>query len=160
MDIDLHAPVIVEHQTLVRAPLDHVWRLHTDIDAWPTWNTGIDTAALRQELAVGAVFDWETHGLGISSTVAELVPRRRIVWGGPAHGIDGVHVWTFEPVDGGVLVRTRESWAGAPVEADPEGMRAALDASIRAWLADLKRTAELGTDLKRTAELGTDEPRL
>ncbi|WP_240809202.1 SRPBCC family protein [Microbispora catharanthi] len=109
--------------------------------AWPSWNPGVSSARLRGDLAVGATFDWQTHGLVIASTVAELVPGRRVVWGGPAHGIEGVHVWTFEEIDGGVLVRTRESWAGPPVEADPEGMRAALEGSLRSWLAALTQTA-------------------
>ncbi|GIH63808.1 SRPBCC family protein [Microbispora siamensis] len=142
MDIDRNAPVVVELETTVHAPIEKVWRLHTDIDAWPSWNPDISSARLRGDLAVGATFDWETHGLVIASTVAELVPGRRVVWGGPAHGIDGVHVWTFEETDGGVLVRTRESWAGPPVEADPEGMRAALEGSLRAWLAALERTGD------------------
>ncbi|TMR93701.1 SRPBCC family protein [Nonomuraea basaltis] len=142
MDIDLTAPVIVELETTVRASLERVWALHTGVDAWPGWNAAISTARLREPLAVGAVFDWETHGLVIASTIAEIAPLRRIVWGGPAHGIDGVHVWTFEQVDGAVVVRTRESWAGAPVEGDPEGMRAALDASLRSWLDALKAAAE------------------
>jgi uncharacterized protein YndB with AHSA1/START domain len=143
MDINLDAPVIVELEITIDASPEDVWRLHTDIDTWPTWNTDISTAKLRSPLAVGRTFDWETHGLVIASTIAEIIPGHRIVWGGPAHGIDGVHVWTFEPVDGGVLIRTRESWAGAPIEADPDGMRAALDGSLRGWLAALKKTAEL-----------------
>lgn len=141
MDIDRNAPVIVELETTVHAPIEKVWRLHTDIDAWPSWNPDVSSARLRGGLAVGATFDWQTHGLVIASTVAELVPGRRIVWGGPAHGIEGVHVWTFEEIEGGVLVRTRESWAGAPVEADPEGMRAALEGSLRSWLTALGQTA-------------------
>ncbi|HEX2315306.1 MAG TPA: SRPBCC family protein [Thermomonospora sp.] len=138
MDIDRSAPVVVELETTVPAAPDTVWRLHTDIDAWPDWNPGIDEARLRGGLAVGATFDWRTSGLTIASTIGDLDPGSRIVWGGPAHGIDGVHVWTFEPAEGGTLVRTRESWAGEPVDADPQGMRAALEGSLAAWLDALR----------------------
>ncbi|MFE7774704.1 SRPBCC family protein [Streptomyces sp. NPDC057445] len=135
--------ITTRHEITIGAPMETVWRLHTDINAWPDWNTGIDTAELSGELEAGASFRWLTHGLDITSTVTALEPGRHIAWGGPASGIDGVHRWTLEPrEDGGTLVVTQESWSGAPVDADPEGMLAALDGSLVAWLRDLKRAAE------------------
>jgi hypothetical protein len=80
--------------------------------------------------------------LDITSTVEEIDAPNRIVWGGPAQGIVAVHVWTFEPQDDGVLVRTAESWEGEPVTAQVETLQVALDGSLRAWLENLKRTAE------------------
>ncbi len=141
-DIDRSAPVIVELTTAVDATPETLWALHTDVNAWPVWNAGIDKAHLPGDFAEGAVFDWETAGLSISSRVMEVRPLRRTVWGGPAHGIEGVHVWTIEPTNDGTTVTTLESWAGAPVEADPEGMRAALESSLLAWLEALKTAAE------------------
>jgi uncharacterized protein YndB with AHSA1/START domain len=145
MDIDTTAPVIVALHTTIAAAPRTVWNLHTDIDAWPRWNGDITRAGLRGEPVAGTVFEWETHGLVITSTIYEVDRERRIVWGGPAHGIDGVHAWTFEPTDGGTLVTTRESWAGEPVAADPAGMRELLDGSLRNWLAALKVAAEGST---------------
>ncbi|MFJ2095555.1 SRPBCC family protein [Streptomyces sp. NPDC087901] len=141
-DIDRNAPVIVELQQTVHAPLETIWRLHTEIGSWPTWNTGIDSAVLHGALAPGAVFDWTTEGLDIRSTVGELTPLHRIVWGGPAHGITGIHVWEFENTHEGVQVTTRESWSGTPVEADPHAMHLALEESLLAWFKTLKTTAE------------------
>jgi hypothetical protein len=69
-------------------------------------------------------------------------PRSRILWGGTAGGITGVHEWLFEETRGGARVITNESFAGEAVEADKEGMQAALDGSLRAWLAQLKAAAE------------------
>lgn len=74
--------------------------------------------------------------------VKQVKPLRRLVWGGPANGIAAVHVWTFTPTRHGVLVHTEESWAGAPVEADIPYAQGALDASLRGWLENLKRTTE------------------
>ncbi|MFK0257926.1 SRPBCC family protein [Streptomyces sp. NPDC090445] len=141
--IDESAPAVVRLATTVHAPLARLWDLHTDIAAWPTWNPDITRAEPAGPLAVGAVFHWHTHGLDITSTVLELVPGHRIVWGGPAHGIDGIHVWTFqEAADGTVTVRTEESWSGAPVDADPDALTQALRQSLEGWLAALKTTAE------------------
>ncbi|MFJ4318000.1 SRPBCC family protein [Streptomyces lavendulae] len=142
--IDESAPAVVRLSTTVHAPLDTVWRLHTDVDAWPDWNPDVTRAALDGPLAPGATFRWLTHGLDITSTVLQLVPGVRIVWGGPAQGIEGVHVWTFEEADGAVTVRTQESWSGAPVEASPELLEQALRDSLEQWLARLKERAERG----------------
>ena len=142
MDIDRDAPVIVELATIIDAPLQTIWDLHTNVNEWTVWQSDITTARLTGPLAVGESFEWETHGLTVTSTIREIEPLRRIGWDGPAHGIDGVHVWTFEQNTDGVAVHTAESWAGVPVLADPEGLRAALTASLTSWLAALKATAE------------------
>ncbi|MFF4317919.1 SRPBCC family protein [Streptomyces sp. NPDC001568] len=140
--IDTTAPVVVSLTTAIEAPLATVWELHTDIDGWPLWNTGIDRARLDGPLAVGAGFTWLTHGLDITSTIRELVPGQRIVWGGTVQGIVGIHVWTFEPSGAGVVVRTEESWSGAPVDAAVDELATALKTSLRDWLDRLKARAE------------------
>ncbi|MFI6279966.1 SRPBCC family protein [Streptomyces sp. NPDC050988] len=145
--VDEDAPVVVRLSITVDAPLAAVWALHTDIGSWADWNTDIERVDFDGPLAPGASFRWLTHGLDITSTVREVVPGERIVWGGPAHGIEGVHVWTFE--ESGettgvrtVTVRTEESWAGAPVEEHPEEMREALRQSLESWLNRLRSEAE------------------
>ena len=40
----------------------------------------------RAPLTIGSVFRWQTAGLDMKSTVEEVDPPRRIVWGGPAQG--------------------------------------------------------------------------
>ncbi|WP_413804873.1 SRPBCC family protein [Streptomyces sp. OE57] len=87
--IDESAPAVVRLATTVHASLAHVWALHTDVAAWPEWNPDITRAESTGPLAAGAVFRRHTHGLDITSTVLELLPGRRIVRGGPEHGIDG-----------------------------------------------------------------------
>lgn len=142
MDVNRNAPVVVDLTVEIAAPPQTVWRLHTAVEDWPTWQPDITDVRLTGPVAAGSSFRWQTHGLHIVSTIAEVVPGEAIVWGGPAHGIEGVHVWTFTPTATGTLVRTTESWDGPPIVADPEGMHAALIASLTAWLAALKTTAE------------------
>ncbi|WP_033825209.1 SRPBCC family protein [Kitasatospora sp. MBT63] len=140
--IDTAAPVVVRLTTLIDAPLDTVWSLHTDIDNWPVWNVDIDQAKLAGPLAVGSSFIWRTHGLSITSTIRELVPGRRIVWGGTVEGIVGIHTWTFEQSGDRVAVHTEESWSGTPVEAAVEELATALQTSLENWLDCLKSRAE------------------
>ncbi|MFF5757667.1 SRPBCC family protein [Streptomyces longwoodensis] len=142
--IDETAPVIVRLSTVIDAPLERIWALHTDIDTWAEWNADVDQAELDGPLLPGTSFRWKTHGLDITSTVREIVPGRRLVWGGPANGIEGVHVWTFEQTGGQVTVHTEESWSGAPVEAAVEQLGQALQQSLTTWLTSLKSRAEQG----------------
>ncbi|QKV73311.1 SRPBCC family protein [Amycolatopsis sp. Hca4] len=157
--IDPAAQLHHRTQTLVEAPATAVWRLHTDVAGWPAWQQAV-TGARRLDpgpLRPGSRFRWTTPApptpttpattLVITSTVGQVQPGRCVRWTGPAIGaglrIDrGVHVWTFTPVRGGVLVRTEESWTGAQIEADPATALRYLAAGLDAWLADLKTTAE------------------
>ncbi|WP_327674598.1 SRPBCC family protein [Kitasatospora sp. NBC_00458] len=143
-NIDTTAPVIVRLATTVDAPAATLWAVHTDVEAWPQWNPDVESVRRDGPLdGPGASFTWRTHGLEITSTVRELVPGARIVWGGPANGIEGVHVWAFDETgDGRVTVRTEESWSGAPVAAMPEVMEQALRESLERWLGHLKAEAE------------------
>ncbi|GAB2463931.1 SRPBCC family protein [Xylanimonas ulmi] len=140
--IDESAPVVVRREVRIEAPIDLVWRLHTDVAAWPTWQTDVASAHIDGPLVPGASFRWSTHGIDVTSTVYALDAPRRILWGGPAQGVTGIHEWTFAAEGGATIVRTAESWDGDPVRADAEGQRAALDASLGAWLTLLRTKAE------------------
>ncbi|MEU1201552.1 SRPBCC family protein [Streptomyces sp. NPDC005813] len=140
--IDENAPVVADHTIRIAASLERVWQLHTGIDSWPGWQADITEARLDGPIAPGTTFHWVTAGLSIDSTVYAVDAPHRILWGGPAHGITGVHEWTFTEDGDGVVVRTRESWAGAPVDADRDHLAAALDDSLSAWLEALKKAAE------------------
>ena len=143
MDIDRHAPAVVEVERIIRAPLATLWNLHVDIAGWPRWNRHISAASPHGPIGVGATFDWETEGLKITSTISEYDPMRRIAWTGTASGIEARHVWTFTPrSEQAALVHTAESWAGHPVRADPAAMRAALDGSLQGWLTALESESE------------------
>lgn len=140
--VDQQAAVVVRLSTRIAAPVERVWALHTGIGAWPDWNPGIDSACLTGPLSPGAEFRWQTAGMTIDSTVYAVEAPHRILWGGPAHGITGIHSWTFTTDGDATVVHTEESWDGDPVRADPENLRHALEESLRAWLEALRTTAE------------------
>lgn len=157
--IDDAAQITYRTETLIDAPLSTIWDLQTNVTEWPTWQQPV-TSMTRLDagpLAADSQFRWTTPvpaspttpatTLSITSTVHDVQPESCIRWSGPAVGdglsIDnGVHVWNFAEVDGGVLVSTEESWTGPQVEADVPTATAALGGGLEAWLADLKTTAE------------------
>ena len=141
-DIDRDAPVIAHHEIDIAAPLDTVWSVHTDVNAWPSWNQEMTDAHLGGPFALGNSFTWTSYGFTVTSTIYEVADRGRTLWGGASQGITGIHEWSFEPAAEGVHVITAESFAGDPVDADTAGMQTLLDNSLVAWLGRLKTEAE------------------
>ncbi|SFQ70900.1 SRPBCC family protein [Amycolatopsis rubida] len=154
-------------EILIHAPLPAIWGLHTDVEAWTSWQKPaapmtvrrLDPGPLRKHSRFQAtvrVPSAPPATVVISSTVQQLQRGKCLRWTGPAdsagYHIDGVHVWTFSPVRGGVLVRTEESHRGP--QADPTS-----DMGLETWLADLKTAAESGRrgrHLAANAEAGRD----
>lgn len=81
------------------------------------------------------------------------MPHLCIRWIGPAIGqglrIDGVHVWNFAAVEGGVRVSTEEAHSGAQVDADVPTATELLRRGLEEWLHDLKTAAEARADDRR-----------
>jgi uncharacterized protein YndB with AHSA1/START domain len=117
MEINSNAPIRSCHEITINAPLETVWRVHTQINRWPDWNPDIAKANLTGPIAVGTVFHWETAGMAIPSTIGEVVPLRKLVWSGETGGILGVHVWKFSATPEGTHVGTEESWEGVSLPA-------------------------------------------
>jgi len=142
MSVDGDAPVVAHHEIDIHASLDTVWGLHVDVNAWPDWQTDITAAHLEGVIERGVSFDWTSFGLSVTSTVYDVTERARVLWGGTAQGITGVHEWLFSQTPTGVHVVTNESFAGDPVSSDPGQMQSVLDASLASWLAHLKAACE------------------
>ncbi|MFI1653072.1 SRPBCC family protein [Streptomyces avidinii] len=151
---------LVRHRTevVIAAPLSTVWRIQTDVERWPSWQTPIESVQRLDHgpLRKGSAFRWTmpippnpstpATSLEITSTVRQIERDACLRWTGPAVGkglrIDGVHVWTFTRVRGGVLVRTEETHTGAQVEANVPVATRLLREGLEAWLHDLKSEAE------------------
>ncbi|MFE9866468.1 SRPBCC family protein [Streptomyces sp. NPDC005506] len=141
---DETAPVITRKNIVINAPLATIWRVQTDVENWPTWQPNVTslTKDTPGALRSGSVFRWATEGLDITSTVKQVEHKKCLAWGGPAQGINAIHVWTFTPIKNGVLVHTEESWTGAPVVANTVTLQTALDTSLQNWMNNLKHESE------------------
>ncbi|ONI91671.1 polyketide cyclase /reductase [Actinosynnema sp. ALI-1.44] len=161
--VDPSAKIRYRTETFIDAPLHTVWKVQTDINRWPEWQKPVTTAQRldRGPLRKHSQFRWTTPvpqtpvtpptTLVITSTVEQLQQGKCIRWTGPAIGdglrIDrGVHVWNFVKVRGGTIVRTEETHTGQQVESNAPLANEFLAQGLRAWLADLKTTAEAHCD--------------
>ncbi|MFD4028641.1 SRPBCC family protein [Streptomyces sp. NPDC058576] len=156
--VDAGAKVRARTETVIDAPLSAVWKLQTDVERWPSWQTHVTSMDRLDHgpFRPGSAFRWTTPvppnpatpatSLDITSTVEQLKRGSCIRWTGPAVGeglhIDGVHVWSFQQVRGGVLVRTEETHTGEQVDADVPYATEILKQGLEAWLGELKTAAE------------------
>jgi uncharacterized protein YndB with AHSA1/START domain len=93
----------------IDAPADVVWRILTDLDAWPEWGPTVAGAELDDEAfevrATGRV--WTPVGVPLAFTITDVDPGRSWAWrvaGVPAthHGVEprgaGCRAWMSAPV--------------------------------------------------------------
>lgn len=156
--VDPEALVRVRTETVIHAPLSTIWKLQTDVESWPSWQPPVSTIERLDHgpFRKGSSFHWTTPippnpdtaatSLDITSTVKQLKYGSCIRWTGPAVGeglrIEGVHVWNFTKVRGGVRVTTEETHTGEQVEANVPAATQILSQGLESWLTDLKTTAE------------------
>ncbi|MEU3499888.1 SRPBCC family protein [Streptomyces hundungensis] len=172
--VDPAAAVRYRTETVIHAPLSVIWKVQTDVRNWPSWQPSVTTVERLHHgpLRPGAAFRWTTPvpvtpstpatSLTITSTVRQIRHQACIRWTGPAFGeglhIDGVHVWNFTKVEGGVLVRTEETHTGPQVDANVPVATRLLGEGLEGWLRNLKAAAEAprspATGLVRTGVAG------
>lgn len=112
MEINANAPVFARKEIIIDAPIEKVWQIQSDIEAWPTWQPDITTVKLDGELKPGATFRWKAQGLTIQSKLHTVEPDRRIGWTGTAPGMYAIHNWTFEAQGETTRAITEESLSG------------------------------------------------
>ncbi|MFE0172204.1 SRPBCC family protein [Streptomyces sp. NPDC059002] len=156
--VDPDARVRYKTDVVIHAPLRTIWKLQTDVERWPSWQAHVTSMDRLDDgpFRKGSAFRWTTPvppnpstpatSLEITSTVEQLKHHSCIRWTGPADGeglhIDGVHVWKFTKVKGGVRVSTEETHTGPQVDADVPAATKILGDGLEAWLRALKTTAE------------------
>ncbi|MFJ4685051.1 SRPBCC family protein [Streptomyces sp. NPDC091377] len=157
--VDRDALIRYETDIVIDASLNTIWKLQTDVERWPSWQSPVLTSERvgHGPFRKGTQWVWTTPvpatpttpatTLDITSTVQQVKNKKCLLWSGPAVGeglrIDrGVHLWTFQKVKGGVRVHTEETWTGDQVEADIPTATEHLGMGLEAWLRELKAAAE------------------
>lgn len=112
MHIDRNAPLAAKKETVITAPIEHVWKLLSDIEEWPTWQKEIYSTELQGTLSKGTVFKWKTMGMTIVSELQEVTKNRVIGWTGKSFGSNAKHIWKLEQQGSTTKVVTEESLSG------------------------------------------------
>lgn len=142
VDVDRSAPAVAEGSTQIAAPPDVVWDVISDLAAWPTWNRDVRSITLSGPLEPGSEFRWKSGASSLVSRLEVVDPPREIAWTGVTMGIHAVHVFRFEPKDGGTMARSEESWRGVLPSLLKGYSRKTIQRAIDGVLASLKVESE------------------
>ncbi len=143
MEINGNAVLKTSKEIEIRAPVEKVWDIHTNIDAWHEWQPEISEARLASSLEPGATFVWKSGGFKLTSTIVEISENKFLGWNGRGLGASAIHIWEFKKMENGnTLVRTEESMDGWLVRLLKGMMDKKLNESLGIWLKSLKQAAE------------------
>ena len=141
-EINQHAPVVGSSEIEIAAALEVAWNVLTAIGRWPSWNPAVKSVSFEEGIDEGSEFSWKAGPGTITSTIQDVDPLRRIVWTGTTFGIKAIHVHTFEPREGGTLVRTEESYDGLVARILHGRLQKVLDNTLENELQHLKAESE------------------
>ena len=142
MDIDRDAPATAEGELQIAAPPQIVWGILADLSAWPTWNADVKSITVDGPIEPGTTFRWKSGSASLVSTLQAVDEPRELGWTGVTMGIHAVHVFRFEPGDGGTLARSAESFRGFIPSVLRGYSRKVLQRGIDNILRSLKTEAE------------------
>jgi hypothetical protein len=111
-EFTLHQP------RLITAPLPEVWRLHADVEAWPTWNSSVLDVAADGPLAAHSTFTTTTSDGAWQVRVYALTEDLLTFWGNlAADGSCWLQTWSFEDTAKGTYVAATTSVLGSTANA-------------------------------------------
>ena len=141
MDIDRDAPATAEGELQIVAPPQIV------AESWRTF--GLADVERRREVDHGRRAPRARHDVPVEvrldllvSTLQAVDEPRELGWTGVTMGIHAVHVFRFEPTDGGTLARSAESFRGFIPSVLKGYSRKVLQRGIDNILRSLKTEAE------------------
>jgi uncharacterized protein YndB with AHSA1/START domain len=109
---DRNAQAYLKEEILIQAPVDKVYRVVTDINHWPEWQSAVSEAKLQTLLAEGAEFVWKVNGLRIKSRIHTVNEKSELGWTSKMFWIEAVQNWQFFEEEGNARVRIEESLSG------------------------------------------------
>ena len=142
MEINREAPVVVEGEIEIAAPIEVVWDVLTTIEDWPQWNADVKSTEIAGPVAPGTAFRWKAGPGTIKSQLQTVEPQHVIAWTGSWLGISAIHCWRLDRSDGGTRVQSQESVEGVPARLLPGRHRSVFERSTQTSLQALKVEAE------------------
>jgi hypothetical protein len=139
--IDPHASLTSRSGIRIARPVDAVWALVADPEAWPSWAPHIRDVELDGGVAVDEQFTWSLGTVRIRATFAVVTPGRELSWTGRALWTRAIDRTVLTPAgDGGTHVVFEESLSGVlvPLLFTERRLRAQHDQ----WLMALRAAAE------------------
>lgn len=137
-----------EAQTDIKAKPDRIWKLLTDAQDFPRWNTTVDRVEgnISPDQTIKVIVK-VNPGRAFPVKVTEFQPGKRMVWSGgmPLGLFKGVRSYDLTPsADGGTHFKMREEYSG-PMLPMIWGSTPDLGPAFQEFAGALKQEAERGS---------------
>ncbi len=134
------APIEGSQTVTMRAPIDRVWRIQTDVDRWETWYDYLRSARLVGPFAQGATLSYggfPKHNL----IIAKVDNPRLVMIYGTYMGFSAVTKWELKPLS---QTQTQVTFSESSVGFLLSVLysKDKLDEHLARWLEKLKAEAE------------------
>ncbi|MFP4477774.1 MAG: SRPBCC family protein [Desulfatibacillaceae bacterium] len=110
--------MIIETSIRIRAPVETVWEVFSDLAGWDAWNEVCRECRIEDggELAAGTCFSFDLRPFAfpirIAPRVTENRPMERVVWEGSRLGVHAVHTFDFSRDGDATVIHSREELSG------------------------------------------------
>jgi len=137
-----NAPAFAEEDLTVKASVQDVWDVLSNLEKWPEWNESVSSMTVHGPLSPNTEFHWVAGGMKIRSRFEEVEAPNRIAWSGRTMGIRAIHVWELSSEGDCTRVHTEESFQGLIVRMFARRMKGELTKALRQGLSALKNETE------------------
>lgn len=142
--INENAPVKSRNQIEIKAPIDKVWIIRTDIKNWIKWQKAVTETKVDGKIEEGTNFKWKAGGLSFRSTIHTSKPHTEFGWTGTTIGASAIHNWTFKQTENNTtIVIVEESLEGLLPKLFRKFFQKHLDKGVLTNLMELKEASEM-----------------
>ena len=138
IDVDSTAKCFSKEEIIINSPAENVFKILSDINNWPTWQSSVTKAQINGSIEPGVKFTWKAGGLKINSKLHTVNPDSEIGWTGRILWIKAVHNWYLSNENNETKVIVKESLTGLGSSL----MQKSLNEGMRKNLVELKDKAE------------------
>ena len=142
IEVNREAPVVEVAAGYIKAPVETVWRILSDLENWPSWNKSVSKIQVNDPVTPDTSFAWVAGDSRIMSRLEEVIPLKRIAWTGKMFGIRAVHVWELGAKERETHVHTEESFEGLVASLFRGSLKKLLAKTLNQGIASLKLEAE------------------
>ena len=138
IEVDSSAECFSEEEIVIDSPVEKVFKILSDINNWPAWQSSVSKAQINGPAEAGVNFTWKSGGLNISSRLHTVNANSEIGWTGKIWWIKAVHNWYLNEENNKTKVIVRESLKGP----GSFFMKKSLKEGMRKNLVELKTETE------------------
>lgn len=138
IEVDSNIKCYSREEIIINTPVENVFRILSDINNWPEWQSSVTKAHINGPTKPGVEFEWKAGGLKINSKLHTVNANSEIGWTGRIWWIKAVHNWYLSNENNATKVIVKESLNGLGSAL----MQKSLTEGMRKNLLELKNKAE------------------